>query len=655
VSQLTARVVRQSGAREDALAVWQTSDSVLALVDSAGRATFTAQRAGRVTFAATASGMTVTATADVFLRADRPLSGVDPTASLQFGAVSCNADPSLAPRVVYPPHNVVLPLNLPSPVVQWDASSAALFRITLEGTFARVSVYAAGDRAQFPADLWSLLVGAHAGASLALRVDALLADNVCVGSSSQVMKLASADLSATVYYWAVNTGQILRIDVGATVPDRMNIQPANSQGNRCTACHVLSRAGDKLAFTYYGSNGPGGVVPVSSPSTAAFAPSDLQVWNYATFDPSGTRLVTNHERQFVLRDATTGSPIAQLPLANVAQPTWSPDGTTLAFAANLRDAAGAEPVWEIDFDRSDLQVMLYDAVTGQVGAPRTLVPGGNDAISYPSWSPDGRWLAYQRGSHSRSQWPAGVFVDGDVELARVDGDGTPVRLLGCNPDHNAYMPTFSPFEEGGYLWMAFYSRRDYGVVLRDSGRQQIWVAAIDVNAADGADPSHPAFWLPGQDPETSNLSSYFAPVPCRDEGGGCTTDSQCCTGGVCRPTPGGGSVCTAPEDACTFAGAQCREDAECCPGAGTCRGAAEGGPGICSTGGDGCKGMGERCAADGDCCSGQGTCEPDDQGNRVCTPGEPSCKEEGDPCSKDSECCISAGVCEGGSCGPLPG
>ena len=103
---------------------------------------------------------------------------------------------------------------------------------------------------------------------------------------------------------------------------------------------------------------------------------------------------------------------------------------------------------------------------------------------------------------------------------------------------SGYAPTFNPKVEGGYQWIAFYSRRNYG--HRVIGRPQIWVAAVDANAdpATGADPSHPGFWLPGQVESTENLSSYFAPKPCEETGGLCDTDAGCCGDGLCRPVAG---------------------------------------------------------------------------------------------------------------------
>ena len=329
-------------------------------------------------------------------------------------------------------------------------------------------------------------------------------------------------------------------------------------------------------------------------------------------------------------------------------PTWSPNGLQVAFAGDI--AAGGNPAgWEIDFTQSNLTVMSYEAGTQTFGVPQTLVNGGGSALSYPSFSADSSHLIYQKGSHSRSALENVGPIPGDLELVAAAG-GLPQSLTASNPGHNSYMPTFSPFIEGGYQWVAFFSRRDYGHTLRGLQQPQIWLAAIDENIVPGVDPSHPPFWLPGQDLSTSNLSSYFAPVPCREPGGECTTDIQCCNGQLCRPTSDGASVCTPPEQACSLAGEDCGGDGDCCPGAGTCRQAGEGGT-ICSTGGMACRMSGQSCTGDGECCPGAGACNADNMGVLTCTPGATGCKEENDACAKDEDCCTGAGFCLDGRCG----
>jgi hypothetical protein len=130
-----------------------------------------------------------------------------------------------------------------------------------------------------------------------------------------------------------------------------------------------------------------------------------------------------------------------------------------------------------------------------------------------------------------------------------------------------FQPRFAPFDSGGYFWLSFLSRRDYGNAAagtRGTQRQQIWVAAIKKAAASGEDPSAVAFWLPGQATASKNISAFWAPRACRVDGDSCSVGSECC-GGDCRPDASGALVCTPPppED-CRDLNETCSTSADCC-------------------------------------------------------------------------------------------
>ncbi len=136
----------------------------------------------------------------------------------------------------------------------------------------------------------------------------------------------------------------------------------------------------------------------------------------------------------------------------------------------------------------------------------------------------------------------------------------------------AYKPTVVPISVGGYSWVVFMSRRLYGNVLTGDPfaradntapcLAKLWVAAIDLNPTPGKDPSHPAFYLPGQNMMHANIHGFWATDPCHPNGAACTSGDECC-GGYCR-TVDGGSVCSDQPTGCAQEFEKCTSDSDCC-------------------------------------------------------------------------------------------
>ncbi|HEX4513706.1 MAG TPA: hypothetical protein VH054_09225, partial [Polyangiaceae bacterium] len=142
-----------------------------------------------------------------------------------------------------------------------------------------------------------------------------------------------------------------------------------------------------------------------------------------------------------------------------------------------------------------------------------------------------------------------------------------------------YEPTMNPIASGGYYWVVFTSRRMYGNVATGdpwSGYtgapipKKLWVAAIDINPTPGKDPSHPAFYLPGQEINAGNSRGFWVVDPCKANGNSCVTGDECCNG-FCRQGDGGGLVCSNNPGGCSQQYESCTTDADCCgAGALTC-------------------------------------------------------------------------------------
>lgn len=106
----------------------------------------------------------------------------------------------------------------------------------------------------------------------------------------------------------------------------------------------------------------------------------------------------------------------------------------------------------------------------------------------------------------------------------------------------------------------------YGVIQR-----QLWGAALDIHA-DGSytsDPSHPAFYLPGQEFGAGNHRAFAALDPCKKNGDTCTSGIDCCGGSCVFPAmpqefvdPVG--TCSPQMNMCAKRHEKCHTDADCC-------------------------------------------------------------------------------------------
>jgi hypothetical protein len=142
----------------------------------------------------------------------------------------------------------------------------------------------------------------------------------------------------------------------------------------------------------------------------------------------------------------------------------------------------------------------------------------------------------------------------------------------------------APIVAGGYAWVVFTSRRQYGnVATRDpfqsdarefdltAGNQdgpttkKLWVTALDAPAKAGSDPSHPAFYLPAQELYAGNSRGFWVLDACKENSGACTGGDECC-GGYCRvdPESGSGLCMDVPQDACSKEYDKCNVDSDCC-------------------------------------------------------------------------------------------
>jgi hypothetical protein len=553
---------------------------------------------GKGTVTASFGGQTAKADLSVVLHIDLNPGGLLPGEQTLFDT----PDATPSGTLIYPYDKTVFARGLVAPELMWSGGAAGdKYLVHFKQGFVDAKIYTTGDPPSsftIPGTIWSNLTDSNAGEDL--QVDVLrLSGGVAHAAMHEAWIVAPGSLKGSIYYWAVNTGQLMKIAPAAATPtvvfdsgpaDQLgtpaaanydgSMPPWETGGNnkRCVACHAVSKDGSTIAsiFEKKGSTAsPWGTIDLTTtpPTTVQITPYDSTAI-YLGLTPDGKQAVANNAAlQMQLVDTKTGAPIptALDSMADkVADPAFSPDGKLFAFSSNV---TGAYPV---EFTRADLDVFDFDQATLSFTNRRNVVMGGSEAIAFSSFSPDSKSVFFQKGDYSRAKYGANQVGHDDLFMADLAGQVGTLSLatasgagLEAKNQHIAYQPTVNPISVGGYSWVVFVSPRDYGnkmLSISDptyENRKQLWVAAVDANPQPGKDPSHPAFWLPGQDLNTTNMSGYWALDACQQQGTDCDQGYECCTG-FCQPDGNGKYSCVPPPGGCSDIGEKCTTSADCC-------------------------------------------------------------------------------------------
>lgn len=523
--------------------------------------------------------------ADVTVRIERLILSRDAPRDPSVVFKDQQSDPEFAANIVYPLEGAVLPQNAFPIDIQWENGLGSdFFKVTLSKPNANIVSVFKHTGSNFnnhwvvDEDAWRSIAQTDPDDDATIEIERWVALNQNVYTSPPVrIRFARAALSGSIYYWDISEGAIIRINDGSGVGEAfLPTPPADSNGNRCVGCHSLSNNGQYMVGRLGTGDNIGAVFDVTTDLTTTPAPTVWPVdvnngerWWASTWNPSDDRLLVTRTEPtggMDLIDPFTGAvvPVAQgsLPTSNVTQPAWAPDDSLVAYISNIDS-------WGGDMTTGDLTVL---PVTGRdsFGAPQTLVSGSipgampaGTSSSYPTWTPDSQYIAFAHGTGARSDRDESA-----IYMMQRDGSNV-VRLdNACGGDRtDNFQPNFSAFDSGGYYWMMFLSRRDYGNAAagtQGANRQQLWVSAIRKDAAPGEDPSSVPYWLAGQRTQSMNISGFWAPRPCREDGESCSVGSECC-GGSCARDPDGALVCSPPPpELCRELNETCSSTADCC-------------------------------------------------------------------------------------------
>lgn len=603
--------------------IWEVDDVVIGTISDGGAFLSGGMVAGVATVTARSGMLTASTTVTVRAHIQQNPGGVsqDDQLILLGGG---DADASF--RWLYPYDQTVFPRGLRAPELQFGGAPAdasyvrvSLPNFTYEGFFGASSP----ARVALPQDIWRAITRS-AGASDPVTVEVTkLSAGQATGPVTETWRIAPGDFKGVVYY---NTYVSAQTSTGAVMRVRPNVDAEVFIGG-CTVCHSVSANGNVLAGGVNWGNGNPldsasfDLAADGSSSTRHLADDGRKMsfggltpngeWLLASGVPAAGSPIRGLAGDFPSRlfDTATGeevpAPTFSSAVTYALTPAFAPDGSRVAFS--WYDQGAGQRLAVMDFDGSQ-SPPVFSNLQEVATASRTIA-------GWPSFLPDAGAVLFHDGDAFDTAGYGGtpsyaelrlvdVATKTVVNLDALNGRGAAGNIYlpyGDAEEANlSYEPTVLPLAVGGYYWVVFTSRRAYGNTIAPGGtvpggdnkwgtivnggevpsmRKKLWVAAIDINYAGQADPSHPAFYLGEQELEAGNMRAFVALDPCKPDGSTCESAAECC-GGYCRqtgetdengmpvlacvPPPEGG--CSGIDEACTAASDCCQADALCING-----------------------------------------------------------------------------------------
>ena len=501
------------------------------------------------------------------------VSSADQTTLENGGSV----DPSF--RWLYPYDKTVFPRGLLPPLLQFDGTppDVMLVHVTFLG-MDYTGYFGPSNpiRAKISDASWkAITLAAKAGDTVKVDVTRLSAGQVA-NAPQVTWKIAQGSIRGTIYYETYNSTLagavgIMKISPGAAQPSVIKTGCGN-------VCHTASADGSTLvAATAF---------PVGSASydlknnAAVITTVGSNAFVYGGIYPNGSFVVsaTNYRTWLGapsrLYDTKTAQPIPtpswDSVITKAGMPAFSPDGKWIAF--NHVDTGGG----------FSLAAMQYDKPTNTFSDLQDVATSNVYYLGWPAFTPDSNWIIYHAGSSNVYETDAGATADlfitnrqthAVARLDQLDGYAANGTYLPANDPNLSFAPTVLPVAVGGYFWTVFTSHRAYGNVFpsQKNGDQdgQLWVAAIDLSPSDGVDPSHPAFYLDGQEDVADNLRGFWVLDPCKEDGAECTGGDECC-GGYCQTDASGKYTCSPMSNGCSHDLDKCTTAADCCDTSSEC-------------------------------------------------------------------------------------
>ena len=576
------------------------------------KATFTASgdAGGPGKVVCTSNGVSGSAVINIMLHLTDNSAGFNTaTTSALTGATA--ADPDVT-GLLFPYDGTVFPRGLDAPEMMWTGGgSQDLYAVYVSEPGMEYTYFfnaTTPERHSIPHAAWTQLVQTTQGGQATVKLFRMKGG---AGGSPYLMvthhwTLSTANLRGSIFYWRASSldmsaagSGIVKIKPGQ-MPNTMFLQP--TQTNRCIACHSVSRDGSTIAVSFDGNGSPWGTFDAA---TGAQIYSSTENSGFQAISPDGSLVVWGMSNNWSLQlaDSKTGAAYEPSGLSSAvtygAFPSFSSAGKKLTMVVPTGSGTFDSTYTFSIMKNTNIAVVDFDPMTKLFSNKQTIKTGSGEANVYPNFSPDDKWVIYQSGTSSSAR-PQGVAWDtysrANIRMVGVDGTGdmaldklNSAGLQTIDLQYN-FEPTFNPVAAGGYFWAVFVSMRTYGNRLTittdenqspasphctsdgysDCRGKQLWVAAIDGTPHAGTDPSHPAFWLEGQDLASQNMRGAWALDQCKAVGDTCEAGFECCQG-ACRQPDGAeimtGKTCAMPQPGqCSEEDGTCAASADCCNG-----------------------------------------------------------------------------------------
>ncbi|HUS32821.1 MAG TPA: hypothetical protein VMZ53_30175 [Kofleriaceae bacterium] len=405
------------------------------------------------------------------------------------------SDETCFPFVMYPEGGTILPSNLDGIDAQWADFANDRFEVSFATQYATVELYTRNHERALSADAWAQLASTHE--PIMFHVSSLSSGSPTKVCTSQDRRLLVSDkpLTGAIYTWS-DGGGIWRQDAATRGEPEPMIMPGTGNITQmqtaplvtsCSGCAV-SRSGARMALRL--DSGIGTILDFTQ--DRVMQPTS---WSSATFTRNADKLVIAQDGILKLIDETGGelATLVNTPNKTAMDPQFSPDGSKLVSVESSGFSSSGT---------GNLVVRTFMDDGNVFGNPAQLVGGGPGVANYsPSWSPDGKWLAYTRTSGWGTSSPLT-----SIWVIKTDGTEQPIQLVAPTSDVDMaarWAPGAHSLNGEAFYYLTFDSQREYGA--NDIGRQ-IWMMAFFPQTGF----ARPAFHVPFQSLETSNHVAQWA-------------------------------------------------------------------------------------------------------------------------------------------------